>query len=105
MKKLLLVVAATSSMMMASTAMAGKVPSPTQNQATGSVVTTPSLAAAMSSVSLSSLSITGVTPTGGLQVLVPIGGVATPAVATLSGGIVTMMFADGSSQTFSVDDI
>lgn len=105
MKKLLLVVAATGSMMMASTAMAGKAPAPTQSQPSGSVITTPSLAAAMSNVSLSSLAVTGVAGNGGLQVVVPVGGVATPAVATISGDVVTVTFADGSSETFSVDDV
>lgn len=91
-------------------AIAGKAPAPNQAQPTGSVVTTSTIAAAIGSATSRSVTVIGVTSSGGIQISVnaiTAGGtvVSVPAVATLAGGTVTVTFSDGSSSSFSLSEL
>ena len=90
-------------------AFAGKSPAQNQGQPTGSVVTTPTIAAAIGSAISRSVVVVGATP-GGVQIsvsAVTAGGavISVPAVATLAGGTVTVTFSDGSSSSFSLSEL
>jgi hypothetical protein len=106
MKTLLALVAA-GSMFVSGAALAGKAPAANQSQPTGSVVTTSSTAAAISNATDASVTVVGATAAG-VQVTVTatVGGsvVSVPAVASISGGTVTVTFADGSNLSFSAAD-
>lgn len=83
---------------------------PNQAQPTGSVVTTMSLAAAVGSATSRSITIVGVTSTGGIQLNIQAtsstgASITVPAVASLSGSTVTVSFSDGSSTTFSLGEL
>lgn len=108
MNKLFCMVAA-GSLLISGAALAGKAPSPGQSQPAGSVVTTTTVAAAISNASNQSVTVTGVAPNGGVQVQVSAtssagSAVSVPAVAAISAGVVTVTFSDGSSLTFNVAD-
>ena len=91
-------------------AIAGKSPAPNQAQPAGSVVTTNTIAAAIGSATSRSVTITGTTASGGVQIVVAAitaGGasVSVPAVASLSGGTITVTFSDGSTTSFSMSEL
>lgn len=106
MKKLL-AIAAVSGLLATGSAFAGKAPAANQAQPTGSVVTAGSTAAAISNATDASVTVVGAT-TNGVQVTVQatVRGsvVSVPAVAAISGGTVTVTFADGSSLSFNAGD-
>ena len=92
-------------------AYAGKAGAPNQSQPTSSVVTTNAAAAAfqnaIASSSLgSSVTVTSLSPNGVATVNIQVSGQTIPATAQVtSGRQVIVTFADGSTQTFSLNDL
>lgn len=81
-----------------------------QGQPVGSVVTSGALATAIINAIAESIAVTGMLPSGNIQVLIDATNVATgasttvPATLAFADGQVTVTYGDGSSETFSVSD-
>lgn len=108
MKKILTICAISAAMMFGAAHAAGKkATAVTQFQASGSVVTQGTIANSIANASNVGITVVGLT-NGGFRVVISATQTSTgktvsvPATAVLSGGKVTVTFADGSSTTFDV---